>query len=585
MAISTVSPITSYLAAVKDESTAAAAYAKTDTATLSEVATFEKDAASITTVDGLLKNYSVLQVVLGAYGLSSLSGETAVIKDLLTQDPSSSTSLAATSDNASWKAFAEAFAVWSDNDGVSTVSPFTTSDDGTVSVSSTPTETTQLTLDATLPSSSSSVDSYTTAAVATYDSSGNETDVALQWTRSSTDPLTWTVSAYDASGDGAVGTNSYTVTFNSDGSIASVGNAVSGESIVTSSDSGSTAYIPVTLTGSSGTSQSIKLVLGTVGGTTGTVMATSDDQTASTSQAESLSGSGTSLTMSSVVLGTTTGSDQSYLSSPLDPDETVDDSDSIPASVRDYLSVKWTQTGNSTWSVSLVNPYDSSSVTSASLYTVTFDSTGNVSTVNGVSTDTIPALSATMNGETYSVSLESPTLSMTAQDTETTLTSDSSTTTSYTGVDMATVVANFEDTQYEDSTANQKSGLGNALYFTREISGVTSLTQLMSDSTLTNVVETVLGYDPDQVGALDYDQQVQLLTGKVDFSQFTTSEGIQKYAEQYLAMLQINPPSSDSTLTTMDLFGGSNSSEGIAALFDVSSSSSSSSSSLYSDLF
>lgn len=584
MAISTVSPITSYLVAQKDETTAAQNYAKTDSVTANEVATFEKDAGSITTVDGLLKNYSVLQVVLGAYGLSSLSGQTAIIKDLLTQDPSSSTSLASKSSNASWQAFAKAFAVWSEHDGVSTVSPFTT-DDSKVSVASTPTETTQLTLTATLPSSTSSQDSYTTAGVTTYDSSGNATNVALQWTRSSSDPLTWTVSAYDADGDGAVANNSYSVTFNTDGSIASVSNAISGESIVTSSDDGSTAFIPVTLTDSDGTSQNIKLVLGTVNSTdSGTVMATSDTQTTSTSQADSLSGSGTSLTMSSVVLGTTKGTGQSYLSSPLDPDQALDDSDSIPASVRNYMSVKWTQTGTSTWSVSLVNPYDSTSVTSASVYTVSFNSTGSVSQVNGMSTDKIPALTATMGGVTYSVNLDSPTLSMTTKATESTLTSNSTTTTSYDGVDMSTLVDDFEQTQYEQSKANQKDGVGNALYFTRKISGVTSLTQLMSDATLTKVVETVLGYDPDQIGALDYSQQVQILTGKVDFSQFKTADGIKKYAEQYLAMLQVNPQSSDDALSTMDLFGGSNSSEGIAALFDVSSSSSGSSS-LYSALF
>ncbi|MCI1768343.1 MAG: DUF1217 domain-containing protein, partial [Acetobacter peroxydans] len=317
MAISTVSPITSFLIAQKDEVTAAQTYAKTDAATANEIATFEKDAASITTVDGLLKNYSVLQVVLGAYGLSSLSGQTAVIKDLLTQDPSSSTSLAAKSSNASWQAFAKAFAVWSEHDGVSTVSPFTTGS-STISVTADPTETTELTLTATLPSSSSTQDSYTTAGVTTYDSSGNATQVALQWTRSSSDPLSWNVSAYDTSGNGAVATNSYNVTFNSDGSIASVSNAVSGESIVTSSSSDLTAFFPISLTNSDGTTQDIKLVLGTVDSTTdGTVMATSDTQTTSVSQADSMSGSGTSLTMSSVVVGSTTGTGQTYLSSPL----------------------------------------------------------------------------------------------------------------------------------------------------------------------------------------------------------------------------------------------------------------------------
>ncbi|MCH4094504.1 MAG: DUF1217 domain-containing protein [Acetobacter peroxydans] len=583
MAISTVSPITSFLIAQKDEVTAAQNYAKTDAATANEIATFEKDAASITTVDGLLKNYSVLQVVLGAYGLSSLSGQTAVIKDLLTQDPSSSTSLAAKSKNTSWQAFAKAFAVWSQHDGVSTVSPFTTSD-GKITVAAAPTKTTELTLAATLPSSGSTQDSYTTAGVTTYDSSGNATQVALQWTRSSTDPLSWNVSAYDANGKGAVATNSYNVTFNSDGSIASVSNAVSGESVVNSSSKDLTAFFPVTLTNRDGTTQDIKLVLGAVGSTeSGTVMATSDTQTISVSQADSMSGSGTSLTMSSVVVGSTTGTGQSYLSSPLDPDQALDDSDSIPVSMRSYLSVKWTQTANSTWSVSVVNPYDSSSVTSSSVYSVSFDALGNVYSVNGLSTTKVPALTAVMGGTTYSINLDSPTLSTSKKATESTLTNPSATT-SYNGVDMTTLVDDFERTKYEQSKANQKDGVGNALYFTRKISGVTTLNQIMSDSTLLKVVETVLGYNPDQIGGLDYSQQVLMLTGKIDFSQFSTADGIKKYAEQYLAMLQINPQTSSDTLSTMDLFGGSNSSEGIVALFDVSNSSSGSSN-LYSALF
>jgi hypothetical protein len=208
---------------------------------------------------------------------------------------------------------------------------------------------------------------------------------------------------------------------------------------------------------------------------------------------------------------------------------------------------------------------------------------GNVYSVNGQSTTTIPTLTAVMGGTTYSINLESPTLSTSQKTTESTLTNPSATT-SYDGVDMTTLVDDFEQTQYEQSKANQKDGVGNALYFSRKISGVTTLAQVMSDSTLLKVVETVLGYNPDQIGALDYSQQVQMLTGKIDFSQFTTADGIKKYAEQYLAMLQINPQTSSDALSTMDLFGGSNSSEGIVALFDVSSSSSGSSS-LYSALF
>ncbi|RFD21544.1 DUF1217 domain-containing protein [Komagataeibacter melaceti] len=275
MSISNISPVSTYLTAVKDESTAATNYAKMDATTGREVSSFEKDAASITSADGLLKNYSALQVVLGAYGLGSISGETALVKDLLTQDPTSSKSLAKSSGNATWLAFADAFSTWGENGGTASATPFTS--------------------------------------------------------------------------------------------------------------------------------------------------------------------------------------------------------------------------------------------------------------------DTI-----------------------------------------------SSIVSKFEETQYEDDTANQDNGVGNALYFTRTMTSDTTLSKIMSDSTLLKVVETVSGYDPDEFGALDYDQQVSMLTKKVDLSKFSTSAGIQKYAEQYLAMLQINPQTPDKPTTMLDLFGGDNSDEGIIALFDTNGSSSSS---LYSGLF
>ncbi|NVN09874.1 DUF1217 domain-containing protein [Nguyenibacter vanlangensis] len=268
MAITNVSPVTTYITAVKDEETAAENYAKMDGTTSREVTTFKEQAASITSADGLLKNYSVLQVVLGAYGLGSISGETAVIKDLLTQDPTSASSLAKKSDNATWLAFADAFQTWGQNKGSASATPFT--------------------------------------------------------------------------------------------------------------------------------------------------------------------------------------------------------SDMINS-----------------------------------------------------------------------------------------------------------IVSQFEESQYENSTANQDDGIGNALYFTRKMSGVTSLPQLMSDPTLLKVVETVSGYDPDQFGALSYDQQVSMLKNKVDLTKLSTPKEIQQYAEQYLALLQINPQTPDTPATMMDLFGGDTGDQGIVALFGVGGSSSS----------
>lgn len=274
MSISSISPVAQYITAEKDESTAAATYAKTDAVTNREVTSFEKDASTITSTSDLLNNYSALQTVLGAYGLSSISGETAVIKDLLTQDPTSSTSLAKSSGNATWLAFADAFQTWGENGGSTSATPFT-----------------------------------------------------------------------------------------------------------------------------------------------------SDE--------------------------------------------------------------------------------------------------------------------------------------------------------------ISSIVSKFEESQYESSDANQDSGLGNALYFTRTMTSDMSLSDIMSNSTLLKVVETVSDYNPDQFGVLDYSEQESLLSKKVDLSDFSTSAGIQKYAEQYLAMLQINPQTPDKPASMLDLFGGDDSDEGILALFGDSGSSSSSAAALF----
>lgn len=275
MSISGISPVTQYLQAQKDEATSAATYAKTDPLTTREVTSFQKDATTITSADSLMKNYSALQVVLGAYGLGSIANETALVKKLLTQDPSSSTSLAKSSGNAQWLAFADAFKTMGENGGTATTTPFTS-------------------------------------------------DV------------------------------------------------------------------------------------------------------------------------------------------------------------------------------------------------------------------------------------------------------------------ISSVVTKFQETQYEESSANTKTGIGNALYFTRNMTTGTSLSAIMSDSKLLNVVETAEGFDPDTFGALDYNQQVRILSSKVDMKNFSSSENIQKYAEKYLVMLQITPQTQDQPATMLDLFGGDDSDDGILALFGGDTTSSGN---LYSGLF
>lgn len=98
-----------------------------------------------------------------------------------------------------------------------------------------------------------------TSSVTAYDASGNSYPVTLDWTQSSTNPLEWSVSADGSSASTAV-------TFNSDGSLASVNG---------NSTSGTTGSFDIAVDSSSGTAQSLSVDLGTIGGTDGVTLASS----------------------------------------------------------------------------------------------------------------------------------------------------------------------------------------------------------------------------------------------------------------------------------------------------------------------
>lgn len=583
MAITNISPVASYLSALKDEDLAASNYAKSDIATKQAVAAFKKKAPAITSADALLKDYSSLQVVLGAFGMGSYANATALIKDLLTQDPSSSKSLAKTSQNATWLAFADAFKVWGQNKGSSSDTAFIAGS-GSTALSTTYTPTSSVTMSATLPSAGTSGQTYVSPAVDAYDDVSGAHKIALQWTQSKTNPLSWSVSAFDAEGDASVASNAFQVTFNSDGTLASATNTTTGANIA-SGAAGQAVELPITLNDANEKGQAISISLGTLGGSSGVIMAGNSYQATSPTQSvllQNVDSSSTSLSMPSATIGSLSGTGQTYITAPFNPNQASDDTNNVTLG-RTYLSVKWAQSSSdpSTWSAYVVDPYGST--VNSTVVSVGFDGSGNVLQVNGQYTHDIPSLQATVNGVQYSVALQPPNLSQSSEASQSVLKSDSKVSSTVDGVSIDQIVSNYQKQQYESNDANTDNGVGNALYFTRKMASVTSLSQIMSDTKLLQVVETVSGYDPSTFGALSYDQQVRMLTKKVDFSKLKTPDQIQKYAEQYLTLLQITPQPADKPADMLDLFGGDDSKSGILALFGDDDSSSSSS--IYSGLF
>ncbi len=107
-----LSPITLYTTYAAHETTKAAANLKTDPQASALVAYFRKVAPSLTTPAALLKDTKALTVVLGAFNLSGSINDTAILKDLLTQNPASKTSLVHSLGSAKYQLFANALSNW-----------------------------------------------------------------------------------------------------------------------------------------------------------------------------------------------------------------------------------------------------------------------------------------------------------------------------------------------------------------------------------------------------------------------------------------------------------------------------------------
>lgn len=77
-----------------------------------DIAYFKSVASTLTTPDALLKNYRALTFVATAYGLGSEVDQTAILRKLMTQDPTSTSSLAQQLSDNNYRNFANALSQW-----------------------------------------------------------------------------------------------------------------------------------------------------------------------------------------------------------------------------------------------------------------------------------------------------------------------------------------------------------------------------------------------------------------------------------------------------------------------------------------
>jgi hypothetical protein len=130
---------------------------------------------------------------------------------------------------------------------------------------------------------------------------------------------------------------------------------------------------------------------------------------------------------------------------------------------------------------------------------------------------------------------------------------------------LANLISDYQANAFETEVGQDNGTLQEALYFQKNAVGATTITQLMADPALLTVVETAEGIPSDAFGNLDYNQQLAILTSRVNMKQFSTQAGVNAYVQKFLAMNEVQ-----------NITNGSATANPLLALFGVNTSSGSS---------
>ncbi len=575
--LSGLSPITSYLSIVKNEQGQVAQYVKETPSVRRTVAAFTSDTVNITSAADLLdsKNQSALQVVLGAYNMSGQSTQTGLLRKLLTQDPSASNSLVRELGSASDLDFVKAMtdrSTISMSFGASSDASFTAggSAASAVSVNNLSWSQPDSALTAAAPARSWSyvLDDGTGAA-----SIAAALTTALQSTGTTADPVT---ASYGVGASGAIvgsdgapavttstdgaGNTVYSLTLASSAGGAAIRTAdvigvkapaaaAGAQGANTLTAAGATALLSRALTATgftvvsdpAGQTGSGLSIVNPISNSTLSLSSTSFSSFVATAPREIMTSqdmlplgtSGLALKAGQVLLsgGDEIGTVQSVDAVgnvTLAANSAVDVAAGDPISVAigaglNHIGLQLTApTAASTSGNTLALGQDAATLQAGQILTDGSSVVGVIKSVDKAGNVTLRANLATAvtAGDTLGVV---PAVT----NTQTAALADAG--------NVGTILSNYETNQYEAQEGQQIPGMDSALYFTRTMPTITSITQLMSDPTLLKVVTTNLGI-ADTYGTLPFAEQESLLTKDVKLSSFSNPATLQHYAEQFLAL-------------------------------------------------
>ena len=116
---------------------------------------------------------------------------------------------------------------------------------------------------------------------------------------------------------------------------------------------------------------------------------------------------------------------------------------------------------------------------------------------------------------------------------------------------LDTLANGYAEVTWRNSLDATTPGLSEALTFKSEASTITSVDQILGDSTLRTVVTTALGI-PEQIAYQDIGAQEQAISSKLDITRFQDPKFVESFTTQYLVAAGNAASSSTSSGSSLD---------------------------------